>query len=67
MPQGNVRCTAANRRCARANYGLGCYHRMPHEHTRNCSVCCVLESGLYWCSFGGVWCKCQAIEVEEGE
>ena len=67
MPTSLVQCTGAEPRCDRANDGLGCYHRKPHEHTNNCSAGRVLDTGLSWCSFSETYCKCEAAEAAEEE
>ena len=56
---GYVRCIGAKCGCRKANYGLGCYHRKLHKYNNNCLVGHALDTGLGWCSFLGVYCKCE--------
>ncbi len=53
-----VSCTGKHPDCANANYGIGCYHRLPHEHSNNCKVCTALNTGLHFCRHRNVECKC---------
>jgi len=53
-----VICTGAHQDCAKANYGIGCYHRLPHDHSNNCEFCKAADTGLHFCSFRNIDCKC---------
>ena len=54
-----VRCSGATRKCAKANYGIGCYHRKYHPQTTNCKMNSALDTGLSWCSFQSCYHKCR--------
>lgn len=56
-----VVCSAAKPRCSTANYGIGCYHRDPHEHTNNCR-CCADRHGYHWCSRVKQDARCRPVE-----
>lgn len=54
-----VVCTAAVSECSQANYGIGCYHRLPHEPTDNCRCGTSVDDGTHLCSVVKQLCACR--------